>query len=146
MIVAAISPSPTHGCRPGSSPSTSWPGPDRSSPLRRRDGMAIPAAGGPTSHECDAHLRLVLPNHGRDVAVSARLRADIAEGFRWVWHHAAIRTLVLTIFTFNITFGAAWSVLVLYTARRLGLGEIGFGLITTVSAVGGVLELWAMAG
>ena len=81
-------------------------GPPISSPLRRRDGMAIPAAGGPTSHECDAHLRLVLPNHGRDVAVSTRLRADIAEGFRWVWHHAAIRTLVLTIFTFNITFGA----------------------------------------
>ena len=54
-------------------------------------------------------------------------------------HHAAVRTLVLTIFTFNITFGAAWSVLVLYATQRLGLGDIGFGLLTTVSAVGGLL-------
>src|SRR4029079_746004 len=58
---------------------------------------------------------------------------------RWVRHHAAVRTLVLTIFTFNITFGAAWSVLVLYASHRLGLGVVGFGLITTVSAVGGMV-------
>lgn len=82
--------------------------------------------------------RVALPPHGRDHQRDTRLRHDIAEGFRWVRHHAAIRTLVLTIFTFNITYGAAWSVLVLYATRRLGLGEVGFGLVTTVSAVGGL--------
>ncbi len=46
---------------------------------------------------------------------------------------------MLTIFTFNITFGAAWSVLVLYATQRLGLGEVGFGLVTTVGALGGLL-------
>ncbi|HEY3013703.1 MAG TPA: MFS transporter [Nocardioides sp.] len=66
------------------------------------------------------------------------VRHDIAEGFRWVWHHAAVRTLVLTIFVFNITYGAAWSVLVLYATQRLDMGEVGFGLLTTVSAVGGL--------
>ncbi len=66
------------------------------------------------------------------------MRHDIAEGFRWVWHHAAVRTLVLTIFVFNITYGAAWSVLVLYATQRLDMGEVGFGLLTTVSAVGGL--------
>ena len=66
----------------------------------------------------------------RDAA--RRMRHDIAEGFRWVRHHAAVRTLVLTIFIFNITFGAAWSVLVLYATERLGLGAVGFGLLTTV--------------
>ncbi|WP_372593942.1 MFS transporter [Actinotalea sp.] len=71
--------------------------------------------------------------------VPARLRSDIAEGFRWTMHHAAIRTLVLTIFVFNITFGAAWSVLVLYSSERLGLGPVGFGLVTTTSAVGGLV-------
>jgi predicted MFS family arabinose efflux permease len=55
-----------------------------------------------------------------------------------VVRHPAVRTLVLTIFTFNITFGAAWSVLVLYAQRRLGLGDVGFGLLTTVGAVGGL--------
>lgn len=82
--------------------------------------------------------RVVLPPHGRAPEERSHLRADIAEGFRWVRHHAAVRTLVLTIFTFNITFGAAWSVLVLYATQRLGMGAIGFGLLTTTSAVGGL--------
>ncbi|MEO9139362.1 MAG: MFS transporter [Jatrophihabitans sp.] len=85
--------------------------------------------------------RMALPPHGRAAtdASAARLRHEIAEGVRWVRHHPAVRTLVLTIFIFNITFGAAWSVLVLYATRRLGLGEIGFGLLTSISAAGGVL-------
>ncbi|VTR78322.1 MFS transporter [Cellulomonas hominis] len=82
--------------------------------------------------------RIVLPSHPRDPAVRSHVGRDIVEGFRWVRHHAAVRTLVLTIFTFNITFGAAWSVLVLYATGRLGMGEIGYGLLTTVSAVGGL--------
>jgi MFS family permease len=82
--------------------------------------------------------RLALPEHRRDPAAVQLVRHEIAEGFRWVWHHAAVRTLVLVIFTFNITFGAAWSVLVLYATERLDLGEVGFGLITTVGALGGL--------
>jgi predicted MFS family arabinose efflux permease len=82
--------------------------------------------------------RVVLPPDGREPRGRTHLRRDVAEGFRWVLHHAAVRTLVLTIFTFNITFGAAWSVLVLYATGRLGLGEVGFGLVTTVTAVGGL--------
>jgi MFS family permease len=82
--------------------------------------------------------RLALPPHGRAPDEHSHVRADIAEGFRWVRHHAAVRTLVLTIFTFNITFGAAWSVLVLYATQRLGMGPVGFGLLTTTSALGGI--------
>jgi MFS family permease len=69
---------------------------------------------------------------------ASRVRAEMVEGFRWVAHHAPVRTLVLTIFAFNVTFGAAWSVLVLYAEVRLGLGAVGFGLLTAGSAVGGV--------
>lgn len=84
--------------------------------------------------------RVVMPPHPREHGAERKsVHRDIAEGFRWVRHHAAVRTLVLTIFTFNITFGAAWSVLVLYATQRLGLGAIGFGLVTTVSAVGGLI-------
>jgi MFS family permease len=63
---------------------------------------------------------------------------DIAEGFRWTWHNPAVRTLTLAIVTFNVTYGAAWSVLVLYATERLGLGPIGFGLLTSVGALGGI--------
>ena len=82
--------------------------------------------------------RIALPRHVRENTGQA-VWHDIVEGVRWVRHHAAVRTLVLTIFTFNITFGAAWSVLVLYASRHLGLGAVGFGLITTVQAVGGLI-------
>lgn len=82
--------------------------------------------------------RIALPPHGRAKHERSHVRHDIAEGFRWTVHHPAVRTLVLTIFIFNITFGAAWSVLVLYATRRLGMGEVGFGLVTTASAAGGL--------
>ncbi len=74
-----------------------------------------------------------------DASVRPGLRTEIAEGARWVWRHPPIRTLTLTIITFNVTFGAAWSILVLYALERLGLGEIGFGMVTTVGAVGGLI-------
>lgn len=80
--------------------------------------------------------RVQLP--ARTTVARSRIARDIAEGFTWVLHNPAVRTLVLTILTFNITFGAAWSVLVLYARQRLGLGALGFGLLTTAMAVGGV--------
>lgn len=83
--------------------------------------------------------RLRLPPHGVQRQERSHIRADIAEGVRWTWRHPAVRTLVLTILIFNVTFGAAWSVLVLYAQQRLGLGAVGFGVITTVQAVGGLL-------
>jgi predicted MFS family arabinose efflux permease len=85
--------------------------------------------------------RITLPAHGRVASGAGGRRAwrEIAAGFRWTRHHAAVRTLVLTILIFNVTFGAAWSVLVLYAQQRLGLGAVGFGLLTTVSAIGGLL-------
>lgn len=82
--------------------------------------------------------RVALPSRARVAGASSHVRADIVEGFRWVRHSPAVRTLVLTIFSFNITYGAAWSVLVLYATDRLGMGPVGFGLLTTMSAVGGL--------
>jgi MFS family permease len=82
--------------------------------------------------------RVRLPAHGAR-GRRARVRDDIREGWRWLWAHAAVRTLAITIFTFNVTFGAAWSVLVLYARERLGMGALGFGLLTTAMAAGGLL-------
>jgi MFS family permease len=85
-------------------------------------------------------LRLQLPPHGRgQQGAPASVRRDIVEGLGWVWRHAAVRTLVLTIVTFNVTFGAAWSVLVLYSLERLEMGSVGFGLLTSAMACGGLL-------
>jgi MFS family permease len=69
----------------------------------------------------------------------SHLRAEIVEGVRWLWHHPPIRTLTLTVVFFNVTFGAAISVLVLYAERRLDAGPVAYGLLATASAVGGVI-------
>ena len=82
--------------------------------------------------------RVVLPPREGGERARTAMRSDITEGLRWVLGNPAVRTLVLTITIFNVTFGAAWSVLVLYATQRLGLGEVGFGLVATVSAVGGI--------
>ena len=82
--------------------------------------------------------RLVLPPHGVAKAERSHVRRDIVEGLRWLWGNAAVRTLALTIVTFNVTYGAAWSVLVLYAIERLDAGEVGFGLLTTAAALGGI--------
>lgn len=82
--------------------------------------------------------RIKLPEQDAPPTDSRHIGREIAAGVRWVLHHPAVRTLVLTILIFNITFGAAWSVLVLYARERLGLGSLGFGLLTSIGAVGGL--------
>lgn len=69
----------------------------------------------------------------------SHLRREIAEGIRWLVHHPPMRTLALTILLFNVTYGAAWSVLVLYAGQRLGMDAVGFGLMTAAIAVGGII-------
>lgn len=69
----------------------------------------------------------------------SHVRRDIAEGFRWTWGNRAVRTLTVTIVAFNVTYGAAWSILVLYATDTLGMGPIGFGLLTSVAALGGLV-------
>jgi predicted MFS family arabinose efflux permease len=77
----------------------------------------------------------------RDAATARRsgLRAESLEGLRWLLAHPPMRTLALTVVLFNVTFGAAWSVLVLYARDRLGMDEVGFGLLTTALAIGGII-------
>ncbi|WP_033338324.1 MFS transporter [Catenuloplanes japonicus] len=68
----------------------------------------------------------------------SRTWSDVAEGLRWTWAHPAVRTLALTILIFNLTYGAAWSILVLYATERLHVGPAGFGLLSTAGALGGL--------
>lgn len=76
-------------------------------------------------------------------ALPETVRRQIVDGVHHLWSNPPVRTLAITIVAFNVTFGAAWSVLVLYSSERLGLGALGFGLLTTVSAVGGIVGSWA---
>ncbi|MEJ7796312.1 MAG: MFS transporter [Nocardioides sp.] len=73
-------------------------------------------------------------------AVDTHVGRDIREGLVWLWQHEAVRTLALTILLFNVTWGAAWGVLVLYSTELLGMSAVGFGLMTTMTAIGGLIS------
>jgi MFS family permease len=103
-------------------------------------GMALPFAANAAAFALGAVLiSRVATSVKAERKEGASFRADMAEGIRWLVAHPPMRTLALTIFTFNVTYGAAWSVLVLYAGERLHMDAVGFGLLTTAIAVGGVL-------
>jgi len=106
-------------------------------------GMALPFVADAVCFALGALLvaRIVVSSAALAEATPARpgWRADLAEGFRWLRRNPPMRTLALTIFAFNVTFGAAWSVLVLYAQERLGMSDVGFGLLMTAMAIGGII-------
>jgi MFS family permease len=67
------------------------------------------------------------------------VRADIAEGFRWLMHQRLLRTMALLIGLLNITLTATTAVLVLLARERLHLGSVGYGTLFTCEAAGGIL-------
>ena len=72
-------------------------------------------------------------------APRAKVHTDIAEGLRWLWQNPPVRMLVLIILLFNVTWAAPWGVLVLYATEHLHMGPVGYGMLTTASATGGLL-------
>jgi MFS family permease len=107
-------------------------------------GMALPFATNAACFALGAVLISRLRTSSRQRAgEGSSLVADMAEGIRWLIAHPPMRTLTLTILAFNVTYGAAWSVLVLYAGDRLGMDAVGFGLMTTAIAIGGIFGIAA---
>ena len=106
-------------------------------------GMAVPFAANAACFALGAVLvtRVVSSINVEPLAGAERptMLRDMAQGFRWLIGHAPMRTLALTIFAFNVTFGAAWATLVLYAREVLGMDAVGFGLLTTAAAIGGLV-------
>lgn len=65
----------------------------------------------------------------------------VREGLRWLRRNPPVRTLVIVILVFNVTWSAPWSVLVLYATERLHLGEVGYGALLSASALGGLVSV-----
>jgi predicted MFS family arabinose efflux permease len=107
-------------------------------------GMALPFAANASCFALSAVLVTRVATDVADLAAEramarGSLRTEMAEGIRWLMAHPPMRTLALTIVAFNVTYGAAWSVLVLYASERLGMSAVGFGLIATAIAIGGIV-------
>jgi MFS family permease len=66
------------------------------------------------------------------------LRAEIAEGVRFLFGHRLLRAAVLLVSASNLAFMAGEAILVLFATEELGLGSQGYGLLLAAVAVGGV--------
>jgi len=64
---------------------------------------------------------------------------ELVAGFRWLVHQPLVRTMAILIGLLNVTLTAALAVLVLLAKQRLHLGSVGYGLLVTCIAVGGIL-------
>jgi MFS family permease len=109
-------------------------------------GMALPFAVNAAAFLLGAVLisRVVISSEAvirRPQGEGPSFWTELKEGVRWLAGHAAMRTLALTIFAFNVTYGAAWGVLVLYAGEQLHMSAVGFGLITTATALGGIIGI-----
>ena len=85
--------------------------------------------------------RTPVPAHP-EVARGTKVHA-IREGLHWLRHNAPVRTLVIIILVFNVTWAAPWGVLVLYATEHLGMGPVGYGALTTAAAIGGIIAIFS---
>jgi MFS family permease len=70
------------------------------------------------------------------------MRADVAEGLRFLWGHRILRTLAVMVGVFNFASNATFAILVLYAvgpASAMGLSEPAYGLLLTTVAAGSLL-------
>ena len=79
--------------------------------------------------------QLAAPQPKQSIAQEAK------EGLLWLWQSPFLRTLAISIAVLNITFSAAFATFVLFVDQQLGLDAVGYGIILTVSALGGLLGL-----
>jgi Na+/melibiose symporter-like transporter len=69
----------------------------------------------------------------------ATVRGDLATGLRWLWRNPLLRTLAVSMGLGNVAFCAAFAIFVVYARQRLGVSDVGYGLLLTTFAVGGLL-------
>ncbi len=75
-----------------------------------------------------------------------RIRADIREGLRFLWHQPVIRTLTFSVFCVCLSWGGAYGLLVVYANRALHLGrvDVRLGLLYSAGEAGGLLAAVAV--
>jgi MFS family permease len=103
-------------------------------------GLSIPFFLNAGTYLASAVLIALLAGVYRAQATERRsVRAELAEGFSFLLRQRVLRTMSVLIGLLNVTLTAALAVLVLLARERLGLGPVGYGVLTAASAAGGVL-------
>lgn len=67
-----------------------------------------------------------------------RVTGEVVDGLRWLRAHGYLRAITVWGGVFNVGSTAAYSLLVLFALDVLGVGELGYGVLLSVVAVGGL--------
>ncbi|HEX9342433.1 MAG TPA: MFS transporter [Actinomycetota bacterium] len=108
---------------------------------------AVPFAVDAVSFAVSSLLLITIPGRFAVAAGDApgaprprrRLRAEIAEGLRWLIGHPLFRTMAVVVSVTNLSVSASDAILVLFALEDLKLHSVGFGLLLAGFAVGGIL-------
>ena len=78
-----------------------------------------------------------------EAAVERRpFKEEMAEGFRWLWHHSLLRTFAIALGCLNLLANMSTAVMVLWGQEVLHTSTLQFGLLSTGAAIGGVAGGW----
>ncbi|MGB9347868.1 MAG: MFS transporter, partial [Ilumatobacteraceae bacterium] len=69
-------------------------------------------------------------------------RAELAEGFRWLWGHDLLRSLAIVLGLLNMLGMLSTATFVLYGQEVLGTTPTEFAILGTAGAVGGIVGGW----
>lgn len=88
-----------------------------------------------------AYVRLrgsYVPPAATESSPRPRFTRQISDGARWAWQHVLVRTLIVVGGLASIGYMIPFSYLVLYAEEVLGLGPTGYGVLLSISAIGGL--------
>ncbi len=69
-------------------------------------------------------------------------RSELAEGFRWLWHHELLRPMAIILGLLNALGMVTMAAMVLFGQEVLHTGPTAFALLMTGGAIGGVVGGW----
>jgi MFS family permease len=100
---------------------------------------ALPFGLDAISFAGSAALLARLPRTRRETGQpKVAIRAQIAEGLRWLYRHRLLRVVAVLLGVFNFANQMGQAVLVLLATQTLHVGTSGYGLLLAVTAVGSV--------
>jgi MFS family permease len=101
---------------------------------------ALPFGLDAASFAGSAALLARLPRSRQDASrAKTPIRAQIAEGLRWLYRHRLLRVVAFLLGVFNFANQMGQAVLVLLATQTLHVGTRGYGLLLAVTAVGSVI-------
>jgi MFS family permease len=81
----------------------------------------------------------LLPRAGLPKESAPSITRDLLEGLRWLWAHHLLRDVGMIVAVSNLAYGATVAIFVLFARELLGVGALGFGVLGSCVACGGVL-------